>query len=537
MRKVYVAILIGLAAGIAMLGCNDNPTECCDLAISNAPSGPVSVFIGQHYQFQFAVSGGDNSGQASWTVVAIGDPTAGDFAIDSTGLFTFKSDAADAEGSFGFTITATDADGNQATATLNIAVANSEPGQIGVEHRWVHLGQSVTVPISKYNSTPALGNFQLLVAFPVNALTLQNVRPGQLLLDDGWEKFDYEFAGNGLSKDGERLQFVRIAANAEDSTSSEHPLGYLEDSGQLALLDLTVSSDTSLHCTFVPIEFVWLDCHDNSFTSSSADTTFISLDVYDWRWGVYQNASQFVRNDSDCEGSAPFTFGGACPECETSMGSGAIRFMNFKSGSLEPDCYEEFDRPGDMNLNGIDNEIADLILYAKYFLEGESVFIVNKPLQIAESDVNNDGYFLTVGDMTYLDRIITGDARPFPHLKPFSNSATVWFNNGTLTTLSDAQIAAIWAQIRVTDNFSLSNLTDMELKYNQRGNTLYILVWSGTDNLSNAISSGTNDIFDISGGGEMQLLYLEASDYDGNLMNVLVQTPEGVVTFDKPLSQ
>ena len=171
-----------------------------------------------------------------------------------------------------------------------------------------------------------------------------------------------------------------------------------------------------------------------------------------------------------------------------------------------------------------------MVLYSRYFLQSDTVFTINKAEQIDQSEINRDGYYLTVADMTYLARIITGDAYPFPKLEPFKHSVSVSFDNGTLSTESDAEIGSIWARFNVTDNFAVQNLTDMELQSNLQDSVLNVLIWAGTSYIINAIPSGVNDIFNISG-GDPHLLYLEASDYDGNLMTVLVRTSNGVVTF------
>jgi hypothetical protein len=68
---------------------------------------------------------------------------------------------------------------------------------------------------------------------------------------------------------------------------------------------------------------------------------------------------------------------------------------------------------GDMNLDSIDNSIADLAYYYSYFALGLGVF---PPLSIeaviAESDVNCDGSTLTVPDMVKMCQIMLGNAQP-----------------------------------------------------------------------------------------------------------------------------
>jgi len=52
------------------------------------------------------------------------------------------------------------------------------------------------------------------------------------------------------------------------------------------------------------------------------------------------------------------------------------------------------------------------VLFSQYFIQGPSVFVVNFAGQAAASEVNADGVPLTVADLVYLIRVITGDAQP-----------------------------------------------------------------------------------------------------------------------------
>lgn len=77
-----------------------------------------------------------------------------------------------------------------------------------------------------------------------------------------------------------------------------------------------------------------------------------------------------------------------------------------------------YDSRGDLNLNGIADEIADGIVYANYFLYGLDALRINQPLQIATSDINNDGLVLTLEDYVYLLGVIKGFFIPIPNPKP-----------------------------------------------------------------------------------------------------------------------
>ncbi|MEW5702174.1 MAG: FlgD immunoglobulin-like domain containing protein [Candidatus Zixiibacteriota bacterium] len=88
---------------------------------------------------------------------------------------------------------------------------------------------------------------------------------------------------------------------------------------------------------------------------------------------------------------------------------------------------------GDMNLNHRCYEIGDAVKFTNYFIYGDSVwspYPAYRDCQIFNSDVNNDNIVLTVADLIYMIRIITGDAEPFPpgqgpRLSPYAHSAEV----------------------------------------------------------------------------------------------------------------
>jgi len=45
-----------------------------------------------------------------------------------------------------------------------------------------------------------------------------------------------------------------------------------------------------------------------------------------------------------------------------------IRFVDFWNGGIDIACSDSIDARGDVNLNGIANEIADAVIYTNYFL-------------------------------------------------------------------------------------------------------------------------------------------------------------------------
>ena len=67
---------------------------------------------------------------------------------------------------------------------------------------------------------------------------------------------------------------------------------------------------------------------------------------------------------------------------------------------------------GDINLNGSAYEREDASLFSQYFIYGIDVFKINRPEQIAASDINGDGFALTLDDIVEMITKLAGDSLP-----------------------------------------------------------------------------------------------------------------------------
>jgi hypothetical protein len=138
-------------------------------------------------------------------------------------------------------------------------------------------------------------------------------------------------------------------------------------------------------------------------------------------------------------------------------------------------CAESLDARGDINLNEIANEIADAVLFSRYFIYGLGVFTTNMQGQIAATDVNADGLALSVADLVYQIRIIVGDANPFPKLNPVEVNYTV--DNGTIAV--DQEVGAVFVEVQgMSDVDALASNMETKYAYNAESNTTRILVYS-----------------------------------------------------------
>ena len=59
-------------------------------------------------------------------------------------------------------------------------------------------------------------------------------------------------------------------------------------------------------------------------------------------------------------------------------------------------------RAGDINLNGVPYEVSDAVLFTRYFIYGMDAFHIDRYAQVGQTDINDDGLSLTVGDLIVL---------------------------------------------------------------------------------------------------------------------------------------
>jgi hypothetical protein len=150
-----------------------------------------------------------------------------------------------------------------------------------------------------------------------------------------------------------------------------------------------------------------------------------------------------------------------------------IRFVDFINGGVDIVCADSIDGRGDLNLNGVENEIADAVLYTNYFVFGLGVF-THYQAQVAASDVNADGLTLSVADLVYQIRIIVGDALPYPKLNPVFADVKV----GSTISVDQPMGAAF---VVIEGNAAPELLADnmkLEYSYDVNNNVTRALVYS-----------------------------------------------------------
>jgi hypothetical protein len=373
-------------------------------------------------------------------------------------------------------------------------------------------------------STPTavkFGGFDMLLAYDASVLNFQGATKGTIFTECAWEYFTYRFGPFGNCGNQCPSGMLRVVGMAEVNNGPYHPtcFGNPDPGVPFSLFCMTfyVTNSSLYDCMYFPIRFFWFDCGDNTLSSKDGDTLWISKNVYDkvgfeppqgydttqvWSWahGIPYSYTEItdIAWDANNDGVPEYfpTYTGAQEMCDDTVGwywgcitedqqgncidseylpKAPIRDINFFNGGIDVMCVDTMDDRGDINLNGVKNEIADAVMFTNYFIYGLDVFHINRLAQIAATDINADGLTLSVADLVYLVRIIVGDALPYPKLAPVTANYT---NDGGVLSI-DAQMGAAYAVIQgnVTPELLASQM-DIKYAYDAEANVTRVLVYS-----------------------------------------------------------
>lgn len=440
-------------------------------------------------------------------------PVVGTYSINpTTGNVTFNSDNADGGNTVVFTVGVTD---TKCTTLCNVSfdVLIVEPYTIQIEK--THLtfqGMHEQVCVSLNTGSEELWGFDLLIAYDNSALSLVGVLEGEIYDECGWEYFNWRFGANGNCAGSCPSGLVRVVGLAETNNGANHPSCYLPSNLPTTLfcLDFLVTNDRTFECQYVPIRFFWVDCGDNTVSFNPSDDPTGNVQ----RLGVSREVIEFGSGLDIANGNVGFpTFQGAQDFCLIGGGPdkpAPVRFIDFVNGGIDIACADSIDARGDLNLNGLSNEVADAVLYTNYFIYGLGVFTVNVQGQIAASDINADGLALSVADLVYLIRIVIGDALPYAKLAPVAVGYT-HNSTGVMSVKDNVQIGAAFVVVagEVTPTL-LAN--EMEMKYAYDGSNTRILVWSSEAH------SFTGDFMNVSG----HIVSIDMATFEGQPVSLEV---------------
>lgn len=371
-----------------------------------------------------------------------------------------------------------------------------------------------------------IGGYDILLAYDASALTFRTAVKGALLNEFDWEYFTYRYGPQGNCGNACPSGMVRLVGMAETNNGSHHP-GVINHPGELAVLTFHVTNDANFECQYAPINFYWFDCGDNALSDVTGRFLYVGDSVL------------FFEGTPYPEDAYPYGYDGAEVGCWDTLLINAmpgyvknypLRALMFRNGGIDIECADSIDARGDVNLNGLAYEIADAVMYTNYFIEGLSAFgdPIAEPMRIegaiAASDVNADGIKLSVADLVYLIRVITGDAMPYAKLvsgdmvissQVMNEEMTVRYTSGI-----DAGAALLVFDINGTVGTPRvgNGAAGMDIVSGVNGNELRVLVY----NIGNTpITAGTDNVLvTIPVTGSITLRDVEVADFFGATMNV-----------------
>ena len=477
------------------------------------PAGDVTVGFDTYISNQIVGDDVDQCDVVSYSVAsgpgAITDPV--------SGLWEWTPGETD----IGFHTVCVDVTDNYATVQtcFQVEVLRTTPFEIVIEKtHGTHQGHFVDVGVDMLNGSEDIGGFDFLIGYDNSALTFIEATPGQLLEDCGWEYFTYRYSWNGNCGNACPSGLLRIVAMSEINDGPNHPLcGVTTENPRvfpknLANLKFLVTNDRTFECMYVPIRFYWMDCGDNALSSIVGDTLFISKAVYEYTGGPV-----YLPGDYD---QLPGSFGAPDICLEGDKGE-PIRFIYFTHGGVDIICSEDIDARGDINANGVANEIADAVMFTNYFVSGLSAFGTSAEdhieASIAASDVNADGLTLSVADLVYLIRVIIGDANAYP--KPLPGTVTeISVQSGIVSYNAAYPAGAGLFVFDINGDFEAPVVLaeGMDMTYGVTNDQLRVLVYNIG---SNAIQAG--NVLSIN--GDVELVEVEMADYDGFAMETAIR--------------
>jgi len=414
------------------------------------------------------------------------------------------------EGTNVITVTATDDCGATATCETNVEVVLVSTCPIVTIEKLekVIQGQYRDVAVTITNAQYMMGGFDFLISYDASALTFIQASMSGFPEACDWEYFTYRNGPTGNCDGGCPSGMIRVFALADYNDGANHPDCFIPpDAGEYGLFNLRffVSNNRTFECQYVPITFFWYDCGDNTIASKSGDTTFVDRAIYNFEgeliWDEFDDIT-YPENERQLYLGAP-------DQCTTNPDPdkpNAIRCIDFTNGGIDIVCADSIDARGDLNLNGIANEISDAVVFTNYFVSGFNAFTINRDGQTAASDANADGIPLSVADLVYVIRVITGDALPYDKLTPNENLARFQADGRSIST--DARIGAAHVVLEGEVSAELgSDASDMNIKVGYYDENTHVLIYSFDKG-----ASCTGEFLRT----DSRIVSIEASDYIGN---------------------
>jgi hypothetical protein len=292
------------------------------------------------------------------------------------------------------------------TSKIWIGTVDPEPGEI------------VEVPVLLI-PTGDFGAFDLRIEFDPTVLYFLGVERGADL-PQGWELFTYRQLPCPMCGCCKYKLLILGLYDIKDLHTGV-PIYTTTNTLEIAIMKFKIASDQNLRGLYLNICFEFDDeiCTENTFSNVDGNILFVS-----------DNPDFYAY--PPCPAPGP----GIKPLLTFLLFDppGTVNFVEGRpcGGVLVRSAVDML--RGDINLNGLAYDPADLTLFSSYFILGKVVFIVDPAQQIRNTDINADGYPLSLSDFVYMLRVMLSDATKFPKPTPGSDLATIYVTQGTVST-------------------------------------------------------------------------------------------------------
>jgi len=487
-----------------------------------------------------------NGGTLTFSVESITpafDSAGSSAIIDASGLLTVTADPNETTQDYDIVVRVTDCNGDFDECTVTFSVVGELPFDIVIEKvEDQEQGHHAYVDVTKEAGSEMMWGFDFLIGYDNSALTFINATQGAGIAD--WEYFTYRYNWNGNCGGACPTGLLTVTAIGDYNNGPLHPpagYGTIGDGEVLFTLDFLVSNDYNLQGMFVPIYFYWMQCQDNVIAmhkNTASDPlevlSAMAMEVY-WYGSTDPDLynGYLLQNPPNDLGMFPTAYGAdavvneGCMDCMDPQNElkCPVQFVRFFGGGVDIIPVVLLDDRGDVNLNGVPNEIADAVVFTNYFIYGPGAFTINYEGQKAATEVNGDGIALTVADLVYLIRIVVGDAQPLPAFKPAPIALHVTSGEVNVDNAIGAAHFVFAGNVDVT---LADGAKGMELQTNYYGGQTHAILYSFEKDVT-----ANGHILNSDG----QLVSVEAATYDGaSYKTTIMPTQFAVKSYPNPFN-
>jgi len=359
-------------------------------------------------------------------------------------------------------------------------------------------GSKVTIPITIDASGTDVGGFTFCIEYDPVLLTFVSLERGEFFDEpgpfQGSYKWHYLVWRNNPSTVIHKFKLCIVGIGRLYYYEGKClPVGGV---GTL-LLTFRLSNNELYRCFRAPI--IWERLDPECIVNAFSDCTGNVVNVFD---------DTLFFNPRLCPGLYPKAEVRPCARCI----DGGIVFR----------CDIDPLVRGDINVNGFAYEIGDAVLFASYFISGIGVFSGDpdtRERQINATDINADGLPLSVADLVYLLRILSGDQAPLggPKLAPIANAVEAIYNGTKVSTKGEVDLGAALFVFK-GEATKVDNLSGLTLQWGKSNGETRVLVHGKFQEAGDKISSGISELFKIYGVGELSKV--EAAGYYGAPIDV-----------------